>query len=61
MTDKTKNILDYVLFIIGLVLIIGGIITHKFGAGIVALIISAVTIQPMIKKNNILSLDLMRY
>jgi hypothetical protein len=51
MKSKTKNILHYTIFLIGVILMIGGIITQKYGASIVGLIIAAVNAQQMMKKS----------
>jgi hypothetical protein len=48
MKNSTRNILHYIIFIIGLVLMIGGIITGKHGATVVGLIVAAVNVQQII-------------
>jgi hypothetical protein len=50
----SKNIIKMIyiiLLIIGLVLLVGGIITGKHGATVIGLIIAAVNIQGIIKMN----------
>jgi len=48
MKNTTRNILHLIIFIIGLVLMIGGIITGKHGASIVGLIVAAVNVQQIV-------------
>jgi hypothetical protein len=49
MKNGTQNILNYIIFLIGLILIVGGILTGKYGAFIIGLIVAAVNCQQMIK------------
>ncbi len=51
MDTKTVNTLPIIILLIGLVLMIGGIITGKHGASIVGLIVAAVSVQQIMKKS----------
>ena len=46
MDTPTRRLLHIVLFLIGLVLMVGGVAAGKPGASIVGLIVAAVNIQP---------------
>lgn len=49
MKIKTKNLVHYLIFTFGLVLIVGGIVSGKHGATIIGLIVAAINIG-MVKK-----------
>lgn len=49
MKTRTKKIIHIILIIMGMILMIGGIVTGKHGASIVGLIVAAVNIQQIIK------------
>ena len=45
MDVRTRRLAHVVLFVVGLVLIVGGIATRKYGAAIIGLVVAAVNVQ----------------
>ncbi len=48
---KTRQLIHVLILVVGLVLMLGGIITGKHGATVVGLIVSAVNVQQWIHWN----------
>ena len=47
MTASVRSFLHILVFILGLILIVGGIVTGKHGASIVGLLVAAVNMQQL--------------
>jgi hypothetical protein len=52
MKNTKRNMLNYFVLLISLILIVGGIIIGKYGASIVGLLVAAVNIRQIIKFKN---------
>ena len=51
MKFETRRLVHYLIIALGLILIVGGIITGKYGAWIIGLIVAAVNFQQIKKLN----------
>jgi hypothetical protein len=53
MDASGSSIVSVLVFALGLALLVGGIITGKHGAVVIGLIVAAVSVQQLLKKNKL--------
>jgi hypothetical protein len=53
MDTSAGTIVSVLVIVLGLALMVGGIITEKHGAVVIGLIVAAVSVQQLLKKNKL--------
>jgi hypothetical protein len=55
MNTRARPFLHWLLIVIGLVLMVGGVVTDKYGASVVGLIVAAINIQQLLSLRKVAS------